>query len=81
MDGAGLPDDLSSELPPGPGEKGIVARVMRKHSGEVRTRGVPTDKEALGEVCIEEDRVLYDLEYARNDEERVCAEVGVNLPI
>lgn len=81
MDGAGLPDDLSSELSPGFGEEGIVVRFVGEHRGEVRPRGVSADEEALREVRFEEGRVLDDLEYARYGEELVRDEVSVGLPI
>lgn len=67
VDGAWLSDDLPSELPPRSGEEGIVARLMREHGREIGSSGVPAHKEALGEVCFEEGRVLDDLKYARND--------------
>ncbi len=79
VDHTGLADDLPGELPPRPGKEGVVARLVREHRGEVRPSGVPADEEALGEVGLEEGRVLDNLEVAMNDTDWVRDEVDNDM--
>lgn len=65
MNDTRLADDLPGELPSGATKEGIVARLMREYRRNVGSSGVPAHEEALGEVALEEGRVLDDLESGR----------------